>query len=92
MSTTLCCAAVLVIVMMLLVLLLLLQQTVNLEPIRSPSVSAAALGHSHEETLAQTTSLARGSILLVDDALAIILALRDRGEVVVGPTEERLEG
>lgn len=72
-------------------LLLLLQQAVDFEPVGAPAVSGARLGHADHQALAEAARFARGSVLLVDDALAVVLALRDGVEVVVGAPEERLE-
>lgn len=62
-----------------------------LEPVGAPPVSRARLGHPHHEALAQPARLARCTVLLVDDALPVVLALGDGVQVVVGPPEERLE-
>jgi hypothetical protein len=64
---------------------------VYLEPVRAPSVPGTTLGHSHHQTLPQTARLARRPILLVDDALAVVLALRNGARIVVCSTEERLK-
>jgi len=69
---------------------LLLHQAVQFEPIGSSAVAASAFGHSDQQTLAQAAGLARRPVLLVDDALAAILALADHRQVVVRTTEERL--
>jgi hypothetical protein len=71
-------------------LLLFLQETVYLEPVRAPSVPGTTLGHPHFHTFPQTARLARCPVLLVDDALPVILALRNGAGVVVWPSEERL--
>jgi len=75
----------------LLLLLLFLQQAVYLEPVGAPSVPGPTLRHAHHQTLPQTARLARCPVLLVDDALTVVLALRDGACVVVRPTEERLK-
>ena len=80
-----------VMLLLLLLLLLLLHQTVDLEPVRSAPVPRARLGHAHQKAFPQTARLAGCSILLVDHALPAILALGDAAQVVVGPSEERLE-
>lgn len=72
-------------------LLLLLQQAVDLEPVRAPTVTRPAFGHAHLQALSQATGLARRPVLLVDDALAVVLALGQRRNVVVRPSEERLQ-
>ena len=54
-----------------------------LEPVGSSSVSGATLGHPHFHTLPQTARLARCRVLLVDDTLAVVLALRNGACVVV---------
>ena len=69
-------------------LLLLLQQTVYLEPIRASTIARTAFGHAHHQTLAQSTCLAGRAILLVDNAFAIVLAIGDGGEIVVGAAEK----
>ena len=73
------------------VITLFLQETVNLEPVGPAAVARAALGHAHHQTLPQATRLARGAVLLVDDALTAVLTLGDARQVVVGATEERLQ-
>ena len=75
----------------LLLLLLLLQQAVYLEPVGAPSVPGPTLRHAHHQTLPQTARLARCPVLLVDYALAVVLALRDGACVVVCSAEERLK-
>ena len=62
----------------------------DFEPVGSSAVTGAALGHAHKEALAQSTSLARSPVLLVDDALAAVLALGNHRQVVVRSTEKRL--
>lgn len=69
----------LMLVLMLLVLLLLLQQTMDLEPIRSAAVTRTRLAHADQQAFAQTARLARGTVLLVDDAFAVGLAIGNRG-------------
>jgi hypothetical protein len=59
-------------------LLLLLEETVDLEPVGATTVARSALRHANQQTLSKTTSFARCSILLVDDALSIIFALGNR--------------
>lgn len=77
--------------MVLVVLLLFLQQTVDLEPVGPPAIPGPALGHAHHQTLAQPTCLARCPILLIDHALAVVLAFGYRTQVVVCPAKERLK-
>lgn len=55
----------------------------DLEPVGAAAVPAAGLGHADHEALAQAARLARGAVLLVDDALAVILAFCYRVQVVV---------
>lgn len=62
-----------------------------LEPVGATSVSGATLGHPYLQTLPQTAGLTRCPVLLVDDTLAVVLALRDGTRVVVRPSEERLQ-
>lgn len=69
-------------------LLLFLQETVNLEPIGSSAVSGAGLGHANREALAQAARFTRGPIFLVDNTLAIVLAICDSCQVVVRSPEE----
>jgi len=72
-------------------LVLFLEQTMDLEPIGPAAVPGPALGHAHHQTLAQPARLARRPVLLVDHALAVVLALRYRTQIVVSPAEERLK-
>ena len=67
-----------------------LKEAVDFEPVGASAVARARLGHADEEALAQTARLARRPVLLVDDALAAVLALADRRHVAVRPAEERL--
>lgn len=60
----------------------------DLEPVGAATVPGAGLGHAHHETLAEAARLARRPVLLVDDALAVVLALRYGVQVVVRTTEE----
>lgn len=69
-------------------LLLLLQQAMDLEPIRSSAVSGTALRHTDHHALPQSARFARGSVLFVDDAFVVVLAVVDRVDVVVGSSEE----
>lgn len=64
-------------------LLLLLEEAVDLEPVGAAAVAAAGLGHADHEALAQAACLARGAVLLVDDALAVVFAFCYRVQVVV---------
>jgi len=68
---------------------LLLQQAVDFEPVGASAVAGAALGHPHQEALAQTTGLARRPVLLVDDALAAVLAVTNGRHVAVSAAEKR---
>jgi len=70
---------------------LVLQQAMDLEPVRSATVPRPALGHAHQQTFAQPARFARRSVLLIDHALAVVLAFRYRTQVVVRPTEKRLQ-
>lgn len=72
-------------------LLLFLEEAVNLEPVRAAAVTGTALRHAHQEAFSEAARFAGGAILLVDDALAVVLALGDGADVVVGATEERLK-
>ena len=62
----------------------------DLEPVGPAAVATAALGHAHHEALPQATCLAGGSVLLVDHALVVVLALGDGRDVVEGASEEGL--
>jgi len=68
---------------------LFLQQAVDLEPVGSPSVPGAGLGHADEEALAQAAGLARRPVLFVNDALTAVLAVADGRHVAVRSSEER---
>lgn len=61
------------------------------KPVTASSVSGATFGHANQQTFAQTARLARCSILLVYHAFAVVLALGDRRQVVVGSSEKALE-
>lgn len=63
----------------------------DFEPVGAPTIPRPALGHADHEALAQSARLARGSVLLVDDALVVVFALRQRTDVVVSSSEERLQ-
>ena len=69
---------------------LLLHEAMQFEPIGSTPVAGAALGHAHQQALAQSARFARRPVLLVDDALAAVLAFGYHRQVVVGATEKRL--
>lgn len=62
-----------------------------LEPVAPPAVPGTILAHSHQLTFVQTARFARGSRLLVDDALVIVLTLCDGVGIVVCSSEERLK-
>lgn len=47
----------------------------DLEPVRSSAVTRATLGHADHKAFLESAALARGSVLLVDDTLAVVLAL-----------------
>lgn len=53
-----------------------------------PCSPGSRLGHAHHQTLSEATRFARGSVLLVDDALAAVLTLVHLRQVVVRPPEE----
>jgi len=72
-------------------LLVLLQQAVDLEPVGAASVAGSTLGHAHVVALPQAARLAGGAVLLVDDALALVLALADGADIVVRSAEEGLQ-
>lgn len=72
-------------------LLLFLEKTVDLEPVGSSAVSGARLGHADDQALAEAASFAGGSVLLVNDAFAVVLAFGDGVQVVVRASEERLQ-
>lgn len=72
-------------------LLLFLEKAVDFEPVRATAVAGTALGHAHKEAFSETARFASCSVLLVDNALAVVLALGDGADVVVGAAEERLE-
>ena len=61
----------------------------DLEPVGSPAVSAAGLGHPHRETFLETTGLARCSVPLIDDTDVIVLTVRDHCLIVTESSEER---
>lgn len=63
----------------------------NLEPVRSATVSRAGLGHADDKALLQAAGLARCTILFVDNTLAAILAVGDAVHVVVRTSEEGLQ-
>ena len=69
---------------------LLLHEAVQFEPVGAAAVAGAALGHAHQQALAEAAGFARRPVLLVDDALAAVLALGDHRQIVVGSAEERL--
>lgn len=69
---------------------MLLQQTMDLEPVGATSV-ADPLRHAHVVALPQAARLAGGAVLLVDDALALVLALADGADVVVRAAKEGLQ-
>jgi len=70
---------------------LLLKEAMDFEPVGASAVTGAAFGHAHQEAFAQSAGLARRPVLLVDDALAAVLALADGRHIAVRPAEERLE-
>lgn len=64
--------------MLVTLLLLLLKKTMDLEPIRTATVSWSILWHSHNQALLKSACLTSCSVLLVDYALTIVLAFRYR--------------
>lgn len=62
----------------------------DLEPVGATTISGSTLRHAHHEALLQTARLAGGSVLLVDDALAVVLAVGYRRQIVVRSAEEGL--
>ena len=54
-----------------------LHEAVDLEPVRSPAISGARLGHPDHEALPESAGLARGPVLLVHHAPELVLALGD---------------
>lgn len=63
----------------------------DFEPIGAASVTGAALRHAHQEAFAKSAGLARRPVLLVDDALAAVLAFGYHRQVVVRSSEKRLQ-
>lgn len=63
----------------------------DFEPIRSSAVSGTAFGHADQEAFAKSARLAGRTVLLVNDAFAVVLAFGYGAEVVVGASEERLK-
>lgn len=62
----------------------------DFEPVRAAPVARAMLRHSNREALLQSARLARGSILFVDYALVVVLALADGRAIIIRPPKERL--
>lgn len=63
----------------------------DLEPVGATSVAGSPLRHAHVVALPQAARLAGGAVLLVDDALALVLALADGADVVVRAAKEGLQ-
>lgn len=72
-------------------LLLFLEEAMDLEPVGAAAVAGTALRHAHQEAFSEAARFASCAVLLVDDALAVVLAFGYGADVVVGATEERLE-
>jgi hypothetical protein len=70
---------------------LLLEEAMDFEPVGAAAVTGAAFGHAHQEAFAQSAGLASRPVLLVDDALAAVLAVADGRHIAVRPAEKRLE-
>ena len=62
----------------------------DLEPVGPPSVPGAGLGHADHEALPQPARLARGPVLLVDDALVVVSTFLDHSLVVAASPKEAL--
>ena len=62
----------------------------DLEPVGPSAVSAAGLGHADHEALPQPARLARGPVLLVDDALVVVSTFLDHSLVVAASPKEAL--
>ena len=55
----------------------LLHQAVDLEPVGSPAVSGARLGHPNHQTFSQSAGFTGSSVLLVDNTSAVVLTFSD---------------
>ena len=68
----------------------MLHQAVDLEPVGSPAVSGARLGHPNHQTFSQSAGFTGGSVLLVHHTPVVVLTFSDHRLVVTSPPEERL--
>ena len=51
----------------------LLHEAVDLEPVGSPAVSGARLGHPHHQTFSQSAGFTGSSVLLVNNTSVVVL-------------------
>ena len=70
--------------------MVLLHQAVDLEPVGSPAVPAAGLGHADTEALFEPARLAGGPVALVNHADVVVFALRDHSLIIAESSEEAL--
>ena len=55
----------------------MLHQAVDLEPVGSPAVSGARLGHPNHQTFSQSAGFTGGSVLLVHHTPVVVLTFPD---------------
>ena len=62
----------------------------DLEPVGSPAVSGARLGHPNHQTFSQSAGFTGSSVLLVDNTSVVVLTFSDHRLIVTSSAEERL--
>ena len=67
----------------------LLHEAVDLEPVGSPAVSGARLGHPHHQTFSQSAGFTGSSVLLVHNTSVVILTFSYHRLIVTSPAEKR---
>ena len=61
----------------------------DLEPVGSPAVSGARLGHPHHQTFSQSAGFTGSSVLLVNNTSVVVLTFSYHRLIVTSPTKER---
>ena len=61
----------------------------DLEPVGSPAVSGARLGHPHHQTFSQSAGFTGSSVLLVNNTSVVVLTFSYHRLIVTSPAEER---
>ena len=66
-----------------------MHEAVDLEPVGSPAVSGARLGHPHHQTFSQSAGFTGSSVLLVNNTSVVVLTFSYHRLIIFAASEER---